>query len=201
MASFTEAGTVDTRHSQKILDQVVNDQRSILLQAQNSDINETSLNIVWDSLGKYLSRNLRNGRGVIIPKFGTFTFTAPVVNLDGVTNPESRDAQSRIPVFIVSPEFVLGGGIKPGIFYGKTRSLRPYTNKGKNGVMHCVKCSFVDVAHSAGVDKDLARTSIERVIKKLASSVRGIATAHMIIPTVGIFHVKDNISAVAFDDG
>lgn len=57
------------------------------------------------------------------------------------------------------------------------------------------------MGHSAGVDKDLARTSIERVIKKLASSVRGTGSAHMIIPTVGIFHVKDNNCAVAFDDG
>ena len=31
------------------------------------------------------------GRGVIIPHFGVFTFSAPEVNLNGVTNPEERD--------------------------------------------------------------------------------------------------------------
>lgn len=31
------------------------------------------------------------GRGIQIPKFGTFTFSAPEIILDGVTNPLERD--------------------------------------------------------------------------------------------------------------
>ena len=31
--------------------------------------------------GAYLSRQLRTGRAVVIPKFGSFTFTAPSVRL------------------------------------------------------------------------------------------------------------------------
>ena len=201
MASLVEQGTIDTRHSQKILNEVIHDSRTVILQAQNPDINEESINIVWDSLGKYLSKSLRNGRGVVVPKFGQFTFTAPMVTLDGVTNPKDRDAQSRIPVFLVSPEFVKGGGIRPGIFYGKTRTIRHYTNTGTNGKMHSVKASYVEVGHNAGVDKDLARTSIERVVKKLATEVRQNGSAHMIIPTVGVIHVRDGVCAVAFDDG
>jgi len=109
---------------------------------------------------------MRNGRGVIIPKFGTFTFTAPVVTLKGVTNPNIRDAQSRIPVFIVSPEFVKGSTIRTGIYYGQTHTMRPYTNKGSSGKMHQTKCSYTEIGYSAGVDKDVARTGIERIVHK-----------------------------------
>jgi hypothetical protein len=41
--------------------------------------------------GFYLKRQISMGRGVIIPHFGTFTFTAPEVTLKGVTNEEERD--------------------------------------------------------------------------------------------------------------
>jgi hypothetical protein len=39
------------------------------------------MRVIWNALGLYISRNLRMGRGVNIPKFGIFTFTAPEVRL------------------------------------------------------------------------------------------------------------------------
>ena len=39
------------------------------------------MRIIWNSLGLYISRNLRMGRGVSIPKLGVFTFTPPEVRL------------------------------------------------------------------------------------------------------------------------
>lgn len=187
--------------SKKILDDVVYDSGTHLFQAQQSEVNDATVNIVWDNLGKYISRTLRNGRGIFIPKFGTFTFSAPLVTLNGVTNPMMRDLQPRMPVFIVSPEFINGGNIKTGIFYGKTGTMRPYCNKGVNGKIQVVKFNYTDVAYSSGVKTDVARTSIDRVLKKLANSVRYSGFTHMIIPTTGVFHVRDRICAVAFDDG
>jgi len=46
------------------------------------------------------------GRGVSINKFGTFSFSAPEVVLDGVTNPIERDRQPRQPVFLVAKVIV-----------------------------------------------------------------------------------------------
>ena len=201
MASLVDRRSIDTRVSGLIMNDVLKDANTIVMQAQRPDVTEESLNIVWDSLGKYLSRNMRNGRGVIIPKFGQFTFTAPVVTLNGVTNPNDRDLQSRVPVFLISPEFYKGSGLKTAMFYQRTNTMRPYTNSGLNGKMQLVKCNFVEVGHAAGVDKDLARTCIERVCKKLADSVRSTGRAHMVLPTIGVFHVKDGMSAVAYDEG
>ena len=37
--------------------------------------------VIYLPIGAYLSRQLRMGRAVVIPQFGSFTFTAPQVRL------------------------------------------------------------------------------------------------------------------------
>lgn len=39
------------------------------------------MRVIWNAFGLYISRNLRMGRGVNVPKFGIFTFTPPEVRL------------------------------------------------------------------------------------------------------------------------
>lgn len=46
---------------------------------------------IWDALGQYIYRQLRNGKGVWVPKLGNFTFTGMNVDLAGSTNPQDRD--------------------------------------------------------------------------------------------------------------
>jgi len=42
---------------------------------------EKTVNSIWSALGAYIARQLRNGKGVGIPKFGNFTFTSTDVDL------------------------------------------------------------------------------------------------------------------------
>ena len=42
---------------------------------------EQTLRSIWRALGSYIAKQLTNGKGVIVPRFGTFTFTAAEVNL------------------------------------------------------------------------------------------------------------------------
>jgi len=42
---------------------------------------ETKSKTVWDAFGQYVSRSMKNGRGVWVPKFGIFTFSAMDVDL------------------------------------------------------------------------------------------------------------------------
>ena len=44
-------------------------------------MNDEEMRVIWNALGLYISRNLRMGRGVIVPRLGTFTFTPPEVRL------------------------------------------------------------------------------------------------------------------------
>lgn len=48
---------------------------------------ENKSKTVWDAFGSYLAKVMRNGRGVWVPKFGIFTFSAMNVDLAGSTNP------------------------------------------------------------------------------------------------------------------
>ena len=43
--------------------------------------------LIWDAFGSFVSKSLKNGKGVWVPKFGNFTFTAVNVDLAGSTNP------------------------------------------------------------------------------------------------------------------
>ena len=36
---------------------------------------------VWRAFGSYVAKELRNGRGVAVPRFGNFTFTSAIVDL------------------------------------------------------------------------------------------------------------------------
>lgn len=44
------------------------------------------MRLIWNALGLYISRNLRMGRAIHIPKLGLFTFTPPEVRLKVVLN-------------------------------------------------------------------------------------------------------------------
>lgn len=97
----------------------------------------------WNAFGLYVSRQLRMGRAVTIPLFGLFTFTAPDVTLDGVSNPWERDKQFRNPVFIIGKDFANGFPIKSGI--AQSGSIRPYKVHGINGKIAQTKVNFTEV--------------------------------------------------------
>lgn len=48
---------------------------------QTESLDERTVTSIWNGLGQYISKQMRNGKGVSIPKFGNFTFSAPLVDL------------------------------------------------------------------------------------------------------------------------
>ena len=44
-------------------------------------MNDEEMRVIWNAFGLYINRNLRMGRGVHVPRLGTFTFTPPEVRL------------------------------------------------------------------------------------------------------------------------
>jgi hypothetical protein len=42
---------------------------------------ETKSKTVWDAFGSYVARVMKTGKGVAVPKFGIFTFSAMNVDL------------------------------------------------------------------------------------------------------------------------
>ena len=47
-----------------------------------ADVDRNMLDTAWNSLGLYLSRQVRMGRAINIPKFGVITFAAPEIKLE-----------------------------------------------------------------------------------------------------------------------
>ena len=48
---------------------------------QSTFLDEQTVKLIWKGFGSYVAKQLRNGKGVIVPKFGHFTFSAPNVDL------------------------------------------------------------------------------------------------------------------------
>lgn len=48
---------------------------------QSTVLDEKSVAAIWKGFGSYIAKELRNGRGVAVPKFGNFTFTSAYVDL------------------------------------------------------------------------------------------------------------------------
>lgn len=53
------------------------------------------MRLIWNALGLYISRNLRMGRGVSVPKLGVFTFTPPEVRLKVNAYSHHRESQMK----------------------------------------------------------------------------------------------------------
>ena len=87
----------------------------------------------WKAFGFYVRRQMGMGRGITIPHFGAFTFSAPDVTLPGVTNPQDRDKQIRNPVFLISKDFANGIFLQTGIFIdGHVRAFKVFLYSPKS---------------------------------------------------------------------
>ncbi|CAD8159524.1 unnamed protein product [Paramecium octaurelia] len=168
-------------------------------QADNSSLiaalDEETVSAAWNAFGLHISRQLRMGRGVAVNKFGTFSFSAPDVVLDGVTNPVDRDKQPRQPVFLVAKEFVNGFNLKTAIAIG--RQLRPYKVQTSGKIQHAI-VNWAEIALYASQNKDSAKMAVERVLKSLSDIVRNRDVVEVEIPCVGTFFVKAHCAAVQF---
>jgi len=62
-----------------------------MAQEQRNGVDEQAQRTIWRALGSYIAKQLINGKGVLIPRFGNFTFSATELDLAGTTNPQQRD--------------------------------------------------------------------------------------------------------------
>jgi len=67
--------------SQQILDNVSKKSETKLFKME-ANVNHAMINSAWASFGAVLAKNLRLGKAIVIPKFGTITFTSPNVKLE-----------------------------------------------------------------------------------------------------------------------
>lgn len=68
-------------HTQHLIEKVSLQSESRLSQLEGN-LNDKFFQDAWEGIGLYLSRQMRFGRAIKIPKFGTFTFSNPKINLE-----------------------------------------------------------------------------------------------------------------------
>ena len=143
-----------------------------MFQLQSSYLDETTVNSIWKAFGSYISRQLRNGKGVSVPKFGNFTFSATHVDLAGTTNPGDRDKQHRQPVFLIGKDFVSAVSLRTGVAHHNGAQIRPYDIKGVAGAIPKCKVNYTDIAIQCGQNKDICKNAAEQVFRFLSDKVR-----------------------------
>jgi hypothetical protein len=120
----------------------------------------------WDVFCKYVAKNYLTGKGTTIPKFGTFTFTANEVNLEGTTNQYQRDHKARKPVFIVSSDFI--DRLKSGL---STPQGMVYYNQKQNNSLNHIKVNYAELAFSLNMKKEDYFTLLDNYIKFIGDSI------------------------------
>lgn len=152
---------------------------------------------VWRALGEVVSKSLAGKKAVIVPHFGTFTLTSAPVNLEGVTNPATRERDDREAVFLVASDFA--PNVRPGI--GHSSGVRPYTAKGFSGKVPTFTLNFMELARIAHMEKAICVRNLEQLIRELATKAKMNEDIRKSIPGLGTFVVKSGIAAVIFDSG
>ena len=173
-------------------------------------LDDQTIRTVWRGLGSYIAKTLMNGKGVIIPKFGNFTFTGIDVDLavsktlffnlwcvQGSTNPQKRDKQYREPVFLIANDFA-NSKIRRGIAH-TTGEVRPFDVKGQSGIIPQVKLNYVEVGLFCNLDKDTCKDGCEQVFRHMEDAARAGKQISHEIPLVGRFLVRSRIAAIAFN--
>ena len=161
-----------------------------------SNYTQETIDACWSALGTNILQNYQKGKGTYIKNFGTFTFKPEMINLEGTTNQYIRDKKPKMPVFIVSKEYIreLVAGE-----YTRQNGIRYYTQKESKDIS-IVKLNFAQIAYSISLSKDEAMNLINNLILYLMESIAKKTFQNKIIPGVGVLLNRGNIVAVKFDN-
>lgn len=145
------------------------------------------------ALGNLISKTLASKRGLIVPGLGLFTYSAPPVSLDGVTNPKARDRDSRTPVFVIGNEF--DPKVRPGIAHAS--GVRPYSTAG-HGSVPTVRLNYTELGQLLITNKDDAKTRLDKALLSLRQKFNEGLDVRQEIPSVGTLVIRSKIAAVIF---
>jgi len=124
---------------------------------------------IWKAFGEYVDEVLRMGKGLKVPKFGSFTSVKNSV----------RDA---VP------------GIKGRVFFLTTSFCRSYgvqsTKVGKALLSPCLEFNMSKLAYKSGLEKDAAQITIQLLFRTLGQAIASGQNCRILIEKVGILTVQ-----------
>ena len=153
---------------------------------------------VWQALGECIHKALAAGRGIQVPKLGTFTFSQTEVDLYGTTNTLQRDKQERQPVFLINKDFAGSYPLAHGIVNWAGQLVQK-DQHGSTGIIPTSQVNFFELAAASGLSKDVFKTQCELVLKDLADKVRKGESVTKEVPKVGTLKIRNKVAGVQFD--
>ena len=161
-----------------------------------SNYTQETIDACWAALSTNIIQNYQKGKGTYIKNFGTFTYKAEEVNLEGTTNQYIRDKKPKSPVFIVSKEY--NRNFAAGE-YTRQNGIRYFTQK-ENKDISIVKLNFAQIAYSISMSKDEVVNLINHLISYMMENIQKKNFESKILPGLGTIVVRGNIVAVKFND-
>ena len=150
----------------------------------------------WESLSINVIQNYQRGKGTSIKDFGIFSFKAPPVNLEGVTNEYIKDKKPREPIFLVSKDF--NNEFKIGE-YTKQNGIIYYHQKDNKNIP-IVKLNLAEIAFSLSMSKDEVGNILKHLIKFIGDLIKNNNFKGKILPGLGVLLSRKNIVAVKFNE-
>ena len=161
-----------------------------------SNYTQETIDACWTALSTNIIQNYQKGKGTYIKNFGTFTYKAEEVNLEGTTNQYIRDKKPKSPVFIVSKEYDRNFAAGE---YTIQNGIRYFTQKESKDIS-IVKLNFAQIAYSISMSKDEVVNLINNLISYMMESIVRKNFESKILPGLGTIVVRGNIVAVKFND-
>jgi len=149
----------------------------------------------WEVFCKFIIKNYESGKGTLVPKFGTFTFTYAELNMEGTTNSSKMDTKPRLPVFIVSKEFV--EKLKAGI-WTESNGIIYYNPKESNSIS-IVRLNYTELSYGLNISKEDYTTILNNLLGYIGETIIYSQFKNKEMPGLGKLEIRNNILAVRFN--
>ncbi len=157
--------------------------------------NDDTILKVWESFCYAIYKNYFLGKGTIVPGLGTFTFRNPEVNLEGTTNQFIRDTKPRVPIFLMSSDFL--DHIKSAIYFNG--NLVQYTQNLNNSLSH-IKISFTELGIQLNLNKSEVSDIVNNCLGLISDAIIRKGFSNKQLPFLGVLLYKNELLGVKFNE-
>lgn len=99
---------------------------------------------------------------------------------------------------MISKQFMPGKSLKPGVYTEK--GIKTLGFSGICGSNQFVKANYIEMAMNTNLDKEVMKTSCERIFRTVADHVLQHGYGSLEIPEVGVLIINNDMAAVNFQE-
>ena len=132
------------------------------------------IEIIWETVAGFIEDNLANGKGVVIPGFGTFS----LLTRQTIIGPNNKIILTQRPVFTVSEKFIQKHGLEQTLY--KTPGNIPI-----------VKLNYTTIAFETPYTRDCIEGCVKEVLIALDQAVHNKGNVEFVLKGIGRLQIRD----------